>query len=129
MYGSSWTKKKVWGFSDSQLTIEYDRLLSHLQRSGINVHNPMKRHGSRLGEPTVKRLKTDVSADTLKESADPLVADEGQVHSPSVLTQVDDSADASHATVVVDASSDAAPADTLGGPTTTAISPEVSISH
>ena len=75
VHGATWTKKKVWGFSDSKLTTEYERLLDNLHQSGINVIDPLEKHGSLLGEPAIKRLRVADSADTLLESTDPFPAD------------------------------------------------------
>ena len=101
MYGSGWTRKKVWGFSDTKLSAEYEKLISTLHKSGINVQDPLEKHGSLLGEPAAKRLRLDDSADTLQDSTESLTADEGTIHSSLVLTQVDDSTEAPDASIHV----------------------------
>ena len=57
MYGLGWTQKKVWGFSDTQLTNYYDKIISHLHSSGINVPDVLEKRGRLLGISVAKRIR------------------------------------------------------------------------
>lgn len=133
VYGSGWTKKHVWDFSDSKLITEYEKLHSNLRKVGIKVNQPLKRHASLLDEPPAKRLKSADVADAPKDVADPFSADGGQVHSPSVLTQVDATSDDTPDTGTTDASkpnkdsADAQLADTVGGYSIDIVPPQSSV--
>jgi hypothetical protein len=68
MFGSGWTQKKVWSFSDTQLTNYYDRIISNLHSSGINVLDVLEKRGRLLGPSVAKRIRLDDSTDKTPES-------------------------------------------------------------
>jgi hypothetical protein len=70
MFGSGWTQKKVWAFSDTQLTYYYDRIISNLHSSGINVPDVLEKRGRLLGPSVAKRIRLDDSTDKTQETTE-----------------------------------------------------------
>ena len=95
MFGSGWTQKKVWGFSDIQLTNKYDMIIFNLHSSGINVPDVLEKRGRLLGPSVAKRIRLDDSTDKTQETTESFFSPQENIHSPSVVTQED----ASHADV------------------------------
>lgn len=94
MFGSGWTQKRVWGFSDQQLTYYYDKIISNHHSSGIMVQDVLEFRGRLLAEPHAKKAKIHDSAAQPAESIGSFHGGQENVQIPSVLSQKVDTPDA-----------------------------------